>query len=58
MNWDFENENAIVLENASFIWERNALRESDIDATKEAAEAEQKKVDKKIAKQAKDYGTR
>jgi len=58
VNWDFENENAIVLENASFIWERNALRESDIDATKEAAEAEQKKVDKKIAKQAKDYGTR
>lgn len=58
VNWDFESENAVVLENASFIWERNAIRESDIDATKKAATAKQKKGDKKTAKQAKDYGER
>jgi ATP-binding cassette subfamily C (CFTR/MRP) protein 1 len=58
VNWDFENENAVVLENASFIWERNALRESDIDTTKKAVTAKQEKADNKTAKQAKDSGER
>jgi ATP-binding cassette, subfamily C (CFTR/MRP), member 1 len=51
VNWDFENESAVVLENANFVWERNAVRESDID--KKAATAKRKKPDKKTAKHAK-----
>ncbi|KAH6646530.1 P-loop containing nucleoside triphosphate hydrolase protein [Truncatella angustata] len=59
VNWEFENENAVILENASFTWERNATRESDIDDStteKAAATAEQKKVNKKMGEHAMHYG--
>ena len=54
--WDLENDNAVILENASFIWERNAAKESNIDAMKKAATTKQKKSDKKTAKQENDFG--
>ncbi|KAH7305252.1 ABC multidrug transporter-like protein [Stachybotrys elegans] len=52
VDWDLENENAVVLENASFTWERNAVKESDIDdsATQEAANANRKQGDTEMAK--------
>ena len=54
VDWDFENENAVVMKDASFSWERNAVRESsnvDDSTMREVAATKQYHGDRKMAKQ-------
>ncbi|KAH0363074.1 P-loop containing nucleoside triphosphate hydrolase protein, partial [Aureobasidium melanogenum] len=48
--WDFNNDKAIVLENARFVWERSSEHDSGVDAVDEVPAVNQGQVDKKGSK--------
>jgi ATP-binding cassette subfamily C (CFTR/MRP) protein 1 len=58
VDWDFDNENAIVLKKAKFVWEQNDGRESDNDAIDNRSTSKQSQRIEQTTKQTRDHAER
>jgi ATP-binding cassette subfamily C (CFTR/MRP) protein 1 len=58
IDWDFDNESAIVVKKAKFVWEQNDSRESDSDAVDQVSTMKQGRKTEETTKRALDHAGR
>jgi ATP-binding cassette subfamily C (CFTR/MRP) protein 1 len=58
VDWDFDNENAVVLKQAEFVWEQNDGRESDNDAINNGSTSKQSQKIEPTTERTRDHAKR